>query len=345
MDNNNFMSTRLLIQSIIRKTAESDKTDETNKELVPTVEEVFNIYSEVFECLSSLGDDTINVLLKNKDRDIEDMTPIYSAATGWVVEVLKSLVSKFCSEYLREQTHAGYLVRYKTFSPLCRGEYKTFICTCKPTAHVSRTWAFPESLSRISPLIDEIGMISKTDNLRLHPRLDIILQRMLDYGIFRYHLWSQPVDYVPIWNMKSWKNAGKPTGASSFSVKIHNLREAFKIAEKEAEWYTVNIMKQSGSESDITFKEAIGVNYNSSEMTGLNVESSLMASRTVRMMYALAKGETANVKKITEEVKLYPTDFFKIMNNLSDADQQDIDESSDITEFCHYRCVSDGRRE
>lgn len=285
--------------------------------------------------LSSLGDDTIVLLLLSLKRNINEITGMYKNLTSWVVEATKSLASRLNVEYLREQSHAMYLVDYKCFNTIAFEEYRRFIVVCKPAAHVGKTWAFAESLSRISKLVDEMALIFQTYNLNLYPRLDLIIDGIRKYKVSQFDLFIEPVDYVPIYNEKAWAKAGKPKGSSKHSIRINSLSHALEIAGKEANWYTENVLKNSNISGSKMLLEGLGVSWTKSNMDDYDAISSFQASRLARYLNALRTKDQKLQERILSEVFLIESDFYKVLNGLKGADEKDVIESSDLTLFAH----------
>lgn len=285
--------------------------------------------------LSSLGDDTINLILMGENRDISEISPMYKNLTSWIVEASKSLASRLNIEYLREQSHAAYYVDYKCFNEESYGKYRRFIAVCKPVAHVGKTWVFAEKLSRISPLVDELALIFQTYNLNLIPRLDILIDMMRKYQIPRYDFFISEVDYVPLYNVAGWKRANKPKGLSKFHIRIKSLFHAMEIAGREANWYVENVLRNSNISGDKLLLDGLGVGWTKANMDDYNAISSFEASRLARYLEALRKNELSRAAAINAEVQEMDTDFFVILNNVRDSDEKDVLESDDITMFYH----------
>lgn len=288
--------------------------------------------------ISSLGDDSYALQLVSSNHTMEELTPFYKSLYGWIVEMMKSLVSNApVLEYLREQAHGGYLVDYKCFNVEYAGKMKRFIVTCKPASHVMKTTGFSEQLSRISPLVEEIAQLMRIYNLNLHPRLDIIVQDSIDVGIPRYKFFTEAFDYVPIYNVEAWRKAGKPKGASNHSIRIKTLDRAMQVASEEARWYTAKKSGKSIDEIDAekALLESIGLSYTHSAMEDYNAISSFKASRLCRYLSALNRKEYKLAEKIIQEVFEVKTDFYTVVNGLMDVPTEDLESIGDITELSH----------
>lgn len=318
----------------VAATLESTPADSlTDKEIMELFRNTIGV------ALSSLGDDTIILLLLSAKRNINEITGMYENLTSWVVEATKSLASRLNVEYLREQSHAMYLVDYKCFNTLAYNEYRKFIALCKPAAHVGKTWAFAESLSRISKLVDEMALIFQTYNLNLYPRLDLIIDGIRKYKISQFDLFIDPVDYVPIYNEKAWTKAGRPKGSSKYSVRIKSLNQALEIAGKEANWYTENVLKNPNISGSKLLLEGLGISWTKANMDDYDALSSFQASRLARYLNALRTKDQKLQERIIAEVSLIDSDFYKVLNGLKGADESDVEESSDLTLFAHSRSI------
>lgn len=313
-----------------------DFTNAVSDKKVYTDSEIMELFrTTVGIQLSSLGDDTINLIPIPQGRSINELGGMYSNLTAWIVEASKSLASRLNIEYLREQSHAMYYVDVKFFNKESFGEYRRVINTTKPVIHVMKTWVFAESLSRISPLVDELAHIFQTYNLNLIPRLDLVIEKSRQYGVSRYDYFINEVDYVPVYNYAAWAKNGKPAGSSKHSIRIKSLFHAMEIAGREANWYVENVLRNENISGDKILLDGLGVGWTKANMDDYDAIGSWQASRLARYLEALRKKDKILAQKIIDEVILIDSDFFSIINGVGDIDQQDLLESNDITLFCH----------
>lgn len=285
-----------------------------------------DFHSNVGDCLSSLGDDTtvIQVVYTGEDFNFTIITNLYKSVANWDVELKKSLVGRTTTEFLREQTHGGYVVSYKMFNKNFDQQIKHITDSAKPVSHVMKTFFAAESLSRISKLLDAIAGISKLSNINLIPKISTLVDCFLEYNIDKFKLFTEACDYVPIWNTKAWAAAGKPETPNKYSVHIKDIKAAMTLAGKESEWYASNVLKGSVSGKDV-MTDAIGLSWTKSNMSDYDHISSLEASRLFRYLVARNKGDRALCDKIEKEVQEIPgiSDFYDEINGIKEVVDDD----------------------
>lgn len=260
--------------------------------------------------VSSLGDDTAGVLtLKSENHSLSQQKVLYKNMTDWEVELNKSLVSPYGFEYLREQSHASFLVKLKVFNPESIEETKTLIVNCKPVSHVEKTKGFGETVESKSDLIKAIGQLAKDINLCSYPNLKGLIEREINYGVALFNKFTENFYYVPVYNTAAWVNAGKPGDGSNYHVYIKSLQQAMTIAGKEAAWLEV-VKNNPEMDEQTALREAIGLNWVTNEME-YDPLSYLMSTRLVRMITAMKNRNSKLVEKINSEVyKLKKQIFF-----------------------------------
>lgn len=279
-------------------------------------------------CVTSLGDDTFALISVAPNHTVEEITAFYAAETQWEVELKKSLVTSCNGEYLREQPHPDYYIDLKCFAPEIGNVYKRFIAICKPTSHVLKTLAFPESMESRSDMIKAIGTIAKLLNLNLHPNLLYIIEQLKSVMLFK--LFTEQFYYVPVYNKEAWVKAGKPSQGSKYHVLVKGYAEGVQIASREATWL-VQQQGGVGKEKSEDLKDAIGLSWTTNQMEEYDPLSYMAQSRLVRMIMALYRQDTTLADKINKEVVRIKTDKFNKIN----APDTDSDESTDqlISEY------------
>lgn len=293
-------------------------TDLDELSIAGRLREVDSWYLNVFGlCISSLGDDTSSFIMISPNHTFEEMTPFYKVVSGWIVEVKKSLASPFNGEYLREQPHNGFVTKVKSFAPLSPftdGTWVTNIIICKPTATVLRSLFGTENIESKSPLVREIGKLARVLNVNLHPRIDLIIQGLVDNGATEFGLFTKPFDYVPMDCLQAWKAAGKPE-RSKWHVRIENLSKGLSVAGRDA-LYLEKINKQPQSkDGDSALVRAIGQSYTKTAMEDYNMSTYLPSTRVARWINAINQGRVSLAQKIVQEVRVIETDYFKKFNN------------------------------
>lgn len=284
-----------------------------DEELVITLEDKLAFWEDVnFYGQSALGDDYTGYTIIKKSTQTEKFGELYANIAGWEVAWHKSLTTPMSTEFLREQTIPGYVMKVRLTSDDNIDQIKVFVLIVKPLSHVLRTMFFPESLDNAGKAISLLSQLMRLGNIRYHPNLYNIIMDIKDY--FPMKLLTEDSWYVPLYNLDAWVKSGKPSDGSPYHVKITNITSLVTIATREAEFLQLNL------------NQVLDIAWTKASVKDYDPVSELPKMREVRMLEAIRTKNMKEVELIESEVRKISDLSFIINYNNPVLEEESLEE-------------------
>lgn len=228
----------------------------------------------VFQGDDYQGTDTDGLALEEKQNNFTKL--------GLKLSIPKSLISKRAMEYTRQFSDCNW-----RFYPE-KQRSKNHLALHAPLAHAMVKVDFGETEASKSPAIDDVSNINRLNNLQFHPRVIDISKEFISYS--NMHLGCVNQWYVPLYQVKPWREAGSPEGPSKFHVLIDSPTALVKIAAKDAEFLGSNLDAITDKSWQAQFDDT----------------TKFEDLRVVKILNAIRKNDTALLNELASQIVHQP---------------------------------------
>lgn len=234
---------------------------------------LFDLWQKLKAGLLAQGDDFESHDVYDPDGERKEAN---AAKLGLVLEASKSLMSSKCLEFTRRYSNGEWRYNYVE-------EGADILCLHAPIMHALVKSDFSEHPVKNPMAVASIAEISRKGNYVFHPNAIEIIQRTVESDPLKCG--TKPIQYVPAWLLKEWREAGEPKPPSKYHVLIDSPSKLYSVAGREAQEQGDSIDHmvagwRASTDADIDFEEQI----------------------IVKILHAMAKGDNNALEQFRRRV-------------------------------------------